>query len=38
MSKKKNTKLLWFHAASVGEFISILPVIKELDKNQTLNF
>ena len=38
VERKKNTKLLWFHAASVGEFISILPVIKELDKNQNLEF
>ena len=38
VERKTDTKLLWFHAASVGEFISILPVIKELDKNQNLEF
>lgn len=38
VERKKDTKLLWFHAASVGEFISILPVIRELDKNQNLEF
>ena len=34
--RKKNSKLIWFHAASVGEFKSILPIVKKLinlDKN-----
>ena len=31
--KNRKTKLIWFHAASVGEFKSILPIIKELNKN-----
>ena len=26
-------KLIWFHAASIGEFKSILPVIEELNKD-----
>ena len=26
-------KLIWFHAASVGEYISIKPIIKNLNKN-----
>ena len=30
--KRKNKKLIWFHAASVGEVQSIFPVITELKK------
>ena len=30
INKKKNTKLIWFHAASIGEFKSIIPIIKKL--------
>ncbi len=29
--KKNDSKLIWFHAASIGEFKSILPIIKELN-------
>ncbi len=37
--KKRNKKLIWFHAASIGEYKSILPIIKELNKNyENLNF
>jgi 3-deoxy-D-manno-octulosonic-acid transferase len=36
--RKKNTRLIWFHAASIGEFQSILPIIKELKKNKNLEF
>jgi 3-deoxy-D-manno-octulosonic-acid transferase len=36
--RKKDTKLIWFHAASIGEFRSILPIIKELSKNKNLEF
>ena len=28
---RKNSKLLWFHAASVGEFRSIIPLIHQLN-------
>ncbi len=28
---KQNSKLLWFHAASIGEFRSIIPIIKHLN-------
>jgi 3-deoxy-D-manno-octulosonic-acid transferase len=31
MLKKKNSKLIWFHAASIGEFKSIIPIIEELN-------
>ena len=38
-NRKKNSKLIWFHAASIGEFKSIVPIIKELnDKNKNLEF
>ena len=37
--KKKYHKLIWFHAASVGELQSIIPIIKELNKkNKNLEF
>ena len=26
--RKNNKKLLWFHAASIGEFKSIIPIIE----------
>jgi 3-deoxy-D-manno-octulosonic-acid transferase len=38
---KKNSNLknniLWFHAASIGEFLSIVPLIYELEKNKKIN-
>ena len=33
INRKKNSKLIWFHAASVGEMNSIVPIINELKKN-----
>ena len=37
-SKKKYVgNLIWFHASSVGEFLSILPLIYELEKNKSIN-
>ena len=33
-SKKDNSKLIWFHAASIGEFKSIIPIINELNINR----
>ncbi len=37
--KKKNSKLIWFHAASVGELNSILPIINELNlKKNNIEF
>ncbi len=33
IQRKKNTRLLWFHAASVGEVRSIYPIVNELNKN-----
>ncbi len=33
IKRKKNTCLLWFHAASIGELGSVIPIIKELNSN-----
>ena len=33
---RKKGKLVWLHAASIGESISILPVVKELEKNKNI--
>ena len=34
VKKIQNTRLIWFHAASIGEFKSIIPLIDELNKSQ----
>ena len=31
--RNNNSKLIWFHAASIGEFKSILPIIEEINNN-----
>jgi len=33
VNKKENLKLIWFHAASIGEFKSIIPVINQLNQD-----
>ena len=33
-SKKNFQKTIWFHAVSVGELMSIIPVVKKLEKNK----
>ena len=39
VKRDKKNKLIWFHAASVGELKSILPLINELNnKNKKLEF
>ena len=35
-SKKNSKKTIWLHAASVGELMSIIPVIKKLEKNNKI--
>jgi 3-deoxy-D-manno-octulosonic-acid transferase len=34
VNRNKYTKLLWFHAASIGEFKSILPIIEQLNEEK----
>ncbi len=34
INRSKNLKLIWFHAASVGELKSILPLIDEINKTK----
>jgi 3-deoxy-D-manno-octulosonic-acid transferase len=31
--RNSDSKLIWFHAASIGEFKSILPIIEEINNN-----
>ena len=39
INKKDDAKLIWFHAASIGEFKSIIPIINQLNtKNKNLKF
>ena len=33
-SQKKNKKNIWIHAASVGELMSVVPIIKKLENNK----
>ena len=35
-SQKKNNKNIWIHAASVGELMSVVPIIKKLEKNKKI--
>ena len=35
-SKKKSNKKVWIHATSVGELMSIVPVIRKLEKNKKI--
>lgn len=35
--KRKIGKLIWFHTVSVGELLSIIPLINNLEKNKKIN-
>ena len=34
--KKNNLKSVWFHAASVGELMSVIPVLENFEKNKNI--
>ena len=34
VNRKKDSKLIWFHAASIGELKSIIPIIELLNQNK----
>ena len=36
-SKKKAFKTIWVHAASVGELMSVIPILKKLEDNEKVN-
>ncbi len=36
-TKNKKNNLIWFHGSSVGEILSVVPLIHELEKNKKIN-
>ena len=37
VTRSSNKKLIWFHASSIGELLSVLPLIDNLNKNNGKN-
>ena len=38
IKRNYNKQLIWFHAASIGELKSIIPLIKRLDEKKPIEF
>tara|TARA_B100000886_G_C20408082_1_gene485720 strand:+ start:109 stop:1389 length:1281 start_codon:yes stop_codon:yes gene_type:complete len=38
INRKNDSKLIWFHAASIGELNSIVPIVNKLNKNSNFEF
>ena len=38
LQKRSDRKLIWFHAASIGELNSIIPLIKKINKKNKFDF
>ena len=37
-SQKRTKNKVWIHAASIGELMSVIPIIKKLEKNNEIFF
>ena len=35
--KRGNGKLIWFHGSSVGEILSVIPIVKKYDNDKSIN-
>ena len=35
--KRFDGKLIWFHGSSVGELLSVIPIIKNYEKDKSIN-